>query len=339
MFRTKAQSINALAANTLVEELQQYFVHQLDSVVCQSTEKSSFQVTEWFRDDGLHGGGERYVANNDQVFNRASINVSQIHYDDLGNKSLSSATAISTIIHPLNPHAPSVHIHFSWTEMKDGRGHWRMMADLNPAIENADATQSFIQSIKKSALNIYQAGAEQGDRYFNIPALGRHRGVSHFYLEKYSSGNLQADFNKAKSIGKSTMETYVDIMYKAIQQYPDPTDDDYKKQLAYHTLYLFQVLTLDRGTSSGLLVHNQNDLGIMASLPAYIDKELLTAWQVKLASPQDKLLTDIIKVLPKQSPCPINKQIKLALAEVVRQHYNKYPKALSLQAQGNVIPL
>ena len=49
-------------------------------------------------------------------------------------------------------------------------------------------------------------------------------------------------------------------------------DEATAQQLAYHTLYFFQVLTLDRGTTSGLLVHDQNDLGIMGSLPAWVDR-------------------------------------------------------------------
>jgi coproporphyrinogen III oxidase len=307
-------------------------------VLCSTEDSSSFHKLEWFRDQGQHGGGLRYVSNNEQLFNRASINVSQIHYDDLDNKALSSATAVSSIIHPLNPYAPSIHLHISWTEIKNGKGYFRMMADLNPAIEDEQATLHFAQSVKKVVSNLYQSGTQQGDQYFNIPALARHRGVFHFYLEGFSSDRLADDFNLAKSFGYSVIETYVDLLHQAIINHPKPTVDDYKKQLAYHTLYLFQVLTLDRGTTSGLLVHNQNDLGIMGSLPANIDKQLLASWQEKLVSPQDQLLSAIIQVLPEQSPCAITEPIKLALAEVVRQHYNQYPQALSMQAQGNVVP-
>jgi coproporphyrinogen III oxidase len=130
----------------------------------------------------------------------------------------------------------------------------------------------------------------------------------------------------------------MDIFNQALQQQTNPTAENYKKQQAYHTLYLFQVLTLDRGTTSGLLVHDQNDVGIMGSLPAQIDKTLLASWKEKLVAPQDQLLAEILKVLPDDSPCVIDENIKLALASVVRQHYKSNPKALALQAQGNVIP-
>jgi len=338
MKRSKAQSINARAANSLVEELQQYFVTQLDEVVAATDEKSSFQPVEWLRGQGLHGGGIRYVAKNEVFFNRASVNVSQIHYDDDASKNLASATALSTIIHPMNPFSPSVHMHVSWTEMKNGKGYWRMMADLNPAIEDSEATALFTECLQNVAAEQYALAAEQGDRYFNIPALERHRGVSHFYLEEYSTDNVQADFDLAKNLGEAVIDCYVEIFNKTNKAYPNPSESDYEKQRAYHTLYLFQVLTLDRGTTSGLLVHDQNDLGIMGSLPAIVDKNLLKSWVGKLISPQNELLKGIVNVLSDKRPCVVAENEKLALAKVVRQHYKQHPKALSLQAQGNIIP-
>lgn len=338
MIRIKSRSIKAQAANTLVEELQHNFVSKLNKLTGSQQKISSFKKVEWFQDTGLHGGGTRYVAVNENKFNRASVNVSQVHYDDDSSKNLGSATAISTIIHPKNPHAPSVHMHISWTEMKNGKGYWRMMADLNPAIENESAKSLFETSLNNVAPLVYELAARQGDKYFYIPALQRHRGVSHFYLEEYSSNNEQADYKLAKTLGETAINCYLEIFSKAVRNHPEPTTEDYKKQLQYHTLYLFQVLTLDRGTTSGLLVHNQNDLGIMGSLPAQIDKDLLISWKGKLPSPQDELLSAILNVIPNKKPCVIDEKIKVLLANVVRQHYKSNPKAISMQAQGNITP-
>ncbi|MFW5443291.1 MAG: coproporphyrinogen III oxidase [Methylococcaceae bacterium] len=338
MYRTKAQSIYALAANSLVEDLQHYFVSQLNVLAGVQQDKSLFDAVEWFRDQGRHGGGVRYVANNGYVFNRASVNVSHINYDENSSKSLASATALSTIIHPLNPHVPSVHMHISWTEMKDGTGYWRMMADLNPSVENEEVALLFSNELKKVTPELYTIAATQGDRYFFIPALERHRGVSHFYLEEYNGDSVQADFNLAKKLGMTVINIYMAIFRQAILDYPNPADEDYNKQLEYHTLYLFQVLTLDRGTTSGLLVHDQNDVGIMGSLPAKIDKKLLSSWKEKLVAPQDQLLEAILTVLPDEQNCFIDETVKLALANVVRHHYRSNPKALAMQAQGNIIP-
>lgn len=339
MYRSKAPSIKAAAANSLVEDLQRYFVNKLNLIASdQQSDEKKFVAVEWFRDKGVHGGGVRYVATNDQVFNRASVNVSQIHYDDEPKKSLASATALSTIIHPKNPYAPSIHMHISWTEMKSGKGYWRMMADLNPAIANQSATDLFTECLQNISADLYPLASAQGDRYFYIPAIERHRGVSHFYLEEYGSENEQVDFDLANNLGKAIIDCYLLIVDSALKNNPRPQQEDFDEQLAYHTLYLFQVLTLDRGTTSGLLVHDQNDVGIMGSLPAQIDSVLLASWQDKLATPQNLLVAEIVNVLPDTSPCYIDENVKKALANVVRRHYQSNPKALATQAQGNSIP-
>ena len=346
MFRPmllKAQSPSAANALELVSMLQERFVEGLERLSSTCGHEVSFEKAEWLRDGGQHGGGNRYSAPESAMFNRASVNVSQVHYDDLPEKKLGSATAISTIIHPQNPHAPSVHIHISWTEMKGAddvpaSGYWRIMADLNPSVVHSEYCDQFEKSMREMAPGQYQEGAAQGDRYFYIPALERHRGVTHFYLESYATENAAADREFAELFGKRMIDSYLEILQSALTVYPDADDAARSEQLAYHTLYLFQVLTLDRGTTSGLLVHDQNDLGIMGSLPARVDRELLASWESKVASPQDELVRGLVESLQDESPSPVGDGVKLALASKVREHYRQHPEALALQASGNVIP-
>ena len=337
MTRVKAQSAQAEVASSLVEELQHYFVEKLDKVAASTPDKS-FTMVEWFRDEGLHGGGVRYEARDDGVFNRGSVNVSQVQYDNDPDKSLASATAISTIIHPKNPLIPSVHIHISWTEMKTGKGYWRLMADLNPSVENEVYARLFNARMKAALNGEYESAVEQGEQYFYIPVLGRHRGVSHFYLEEYNTGSSRADLDLARRFGLAAIDVYIEIFGRGMVEKKSPTDDDYQKQLAYHTLYLFQVLTLDRGTTSGLLIHDQNDIGIMGSLPAKVDKVLLSSWKEKMQSPQDQLLQGILDGLSNDSPCDVDESAKKLLAQSVRQHYKNNPTAITMQAQGSVVP-
>ncbi len=336
MYRTKTKSIKALAANSLVEELQAYFIYRLTELGRSRNIPVNFEPVEWFRDSGVHGGGVRFVTSAPELFNRGSVNVSQVHYDDAVKKTLGSATALSTIIHPANPFAPSVHMHISWTEMKNGKGYWRMMADLNPSIVDEAAKNQFIHTLKQASPTQYDLAADQGDHYFYIPALDRHRGVAHFYLEEYNGDSEQADFELAWSLGHQVIDCYTQLLNQALSAHPQPGHDDYIQQLAYHSLYLFQVLTLDRGTTSGLLIHDQNDTGIMGSLPARVDKSLIETWKIKMPSPQDRLLDAILDCLPEEGE--IVDSVKLKLAQAVREHYQNYPEALKLQAKGNVIP-
>jgi len=338
MKRIPAKSPHAAQAYALVCDLQQRFVNKLNAISKKFGNSKPYEPTEWFRDDGRHGGGVRFMATDESIFNRASVNTSQVQYDDDATKQLASANAISTIIHPRNPLAPSVHIHISWTEMKKGGGYWRVMADLNPAIEFGEDKTLFAGKLKQSAPQQYAEAAAQGDRYFNIPVLGRHRGVTHFYLENYFSGNLDADLKMARTVGETAIDTYCEILTSALEKRTSPTEADFKEQLDYHTLYFFQVLTLDRGTTSGLLVHDQNDVGILASLPSHVNRPLLESWKQKMPKPQDQLLQKLIDCLPGKEVSPVEDDTKQQLAGCVRKHYQAHPEAIDMQASGNTKP-
>ena len=335
MIRINASAASATIARELTQTLQTYFVDKLNTL-CQNN--SLFTPIEWFRDNGLHGGGIRYVATDDEVFNRASVNMSQVHYDDDAGKALSSATALSTIIHPLNPHAPSMHMHISWTQMRNGKGYWRVMADLNPSIVYDTDTDQFCSTLEKLSGVLYSEAKAQGDKYFTIDALNTTRGVSHFYLEGFNSGNASADQSFVTNFTKGVIDSYITIIKDAILTRTNVSHGDKQLQLMYHTKYLFQVLTLDRGTTSGLLVHDQNDIGILGSIPSHIDVQLLKSWENKVTYPQNLLVNALVNALGDDLICFVDEHIKEKLAMVVRTHYKAFPEALSMQASGNSTP-
>lgn len=338
MTRIPAESSSAHTASEIVLELQSHFVDSLNELSRTLGSNKPFSPVEWFRDGGAHGGGVRYESADEQLFNRGSVNYSQVHYDDDATKKLSSATAISTIIHPQNPLVPSMHMHISWTQMRDGSGYWRVMADLNPSNPDPSDTELFEKMLQEAGGRYYEEGSAQGNRYFYIPALGRHRGVSHFYLENFNSGDEVADQNFALSFGKKVIDTYIGIIRTAMIERSQYDEAARSKQLEYHTLYLLQVLTLDRGTTSGLLIHDQNDVGIMGSLPSHVDKKLLQSWVGKLIGVQNDLLQVIVDTLGEGDTVLVDEKIKSALANMVRQHYKQHPQAIALQASGDHIP-
>ena len=338
MIRIAPISTSAHIASNIVLDLQSHFVEALNDLSQTLGSNKPFSPVEWFRDEGRHGGGVRYESRDEQLFNRGSVNYSQVHYDDDSSKKLSSATAISTIIHPDNPLVPSMHMHISWTQMRDGSGYWRIMADLNPSNPDESDTQQFENMLREAGGRYYEEGSTQGNRYFYIPALGRHRGVSHFYLENFNTGDEVADQKFALSFGKKVIDTYISIIRNAIQKRSHYDEVAKANQLNYHTLYLLQVLTLDRGTTSGLLIHDQNDVGIMGSLPSHVDKQLLQSWVGRLNGVQNDLLQAIVDALGEGDKILVDENIKATLANVVRQHYKQYPQAIALQASGDHIP-
>ncbi len=346
------QSALARRATELVEDLQRRFVAGLERAAVAAGQPVTFSPVEWLRDEGRHGGGVRWGVADTAMYGRASINVSTVHYDDAPERKLASASALSSIVHPADPRRPSLHLHTSFTEMRDGSGYWRVMADLNPSLPDEADRQAFCQALRRAAPELYDSAAAQGDRYFYIPALGRHRGVSHFYLEEYATGSWEADAALARRVEEATIDLYCELLARPLSsEGPNqgPSDAQRAAQLAYHTAYLFQVLTLDRGTTSGLMIHDQNDEGIMGSLPPRVDRELLASWAAKAPPPQDELVRQLVAVLAASpsaiaaggaaaSTTVVDAAVKRALAAAVRAHYRERPAALALQASGATVP-
>lgn len=338
--RTMPSSERARRALQVVEALQSSLVARLTQAAARSGHEAAFAPVDWDRDGGRHGGGVRYGTGDNAAYDRASVNVSAIHYDDMPERRLAGATAISAITHPRNPHAPSMHMHISHTEMRaqgeqPHRAVWRVMADLNPSIPYDDDRDAFLATLARATGDTWEEGRQQGDRYFHIPALDRTRGVAHFYLESWTSGDPDHDEVFARSVGTAVIDRYGSILEGRMGT--EASDEDRAAQRAYHTLYLFQVLTLDRGTTSGLMIHDQNDVGIMGSLPSVVDPALLASWAAKVPPVQKGLVEALVDVL-RDTDGQVTVEAKKALANAVRAHYRAHPEALELQARGNVVP-
>lgn len=323
MTRAPPASARTRAVLAVVETLQRHFVAGLESL------EVGFTPIEWLRDAGRHGGGQRFARFESAVFNRASVNVSCVHYEDDATKPIVAATALSAIVHPRHPAAPSIHLHVSFTEPREGEGTWRLMADLNPSHEVSDHTARFTAALSEVLGADADHARKEGSKYFFIPALGRTRGVTHFYEEQYRTDDAHAE-----RFARTAIDAYVQLLRETPTA--APTEAQCATQRAYHTLYFFQVLTLDRGTTSGLLAHDQNDVGVMGSLPAFIDRALLASWSAKVPAPQDALVQALVDAVPTDGH--VTDAVRAVLARTVRAHYRAHPQALALQAAGSITP-
>ena len=162
--------------------------------------------------------------------------------------------------------------------------------------------------------------------------------MTHFYVEGYATDDFDADAALAQRVIEAGIDGYAEVLRDALAARPDSSEGERKTQLGYHTLYLFQVLTLDRGTTSGLMVHADNDVGTLGSLPSHVDPGLLVSWAAKVPKPQNELVEALVAALPKESPALVSDEAKAKLAAAVRAHYQEHPDALALQARGDVVP-
>ena len=323
--------------NNLVEKLQKRFVEKLQDFDDHSGGQEFYPVS-WLRDEGRHGGGTRYQSPlNSTTFAQATVNVSSVHFQDLAKYPIDSATALSVIVHPRHPRAPSMHFHISFMEPRQGKPYWRMIADLNPAIPEVEDTNTFttaLENVQHMSTSLYDDSKVFGNKYFYIPSLGRHRGTCHFFIGKLEEDeiNFEDGCEMALDLAETAIVTYTNIVERAMStsSLKDITKEEKEQQLAYHTLYLYQVLTLDRGTTHGLMAHDQNDVGTLGSLPPAIDRELLKYWSERAPPPQNQLVSTVLNIIPADGS--ITDATRGKLASVVRQHYRMNAEARKQQA-------
>jgi coproporphyrinogen III oxidase len=310
-------------------------VTQLSSIALPDGSTSKFEKLSWDRNEGKNGGGNRCGQVDTPLFNRASVNISQVHYDEIETSPALSATALSVILHPRNPYAPSMHFHVSFAELRKTPSYFRMIADLNPSIPDEAATQRFEDSLKQVVpASLFDDGKTFGDKYFYIPALDRYRGVSHMFIPKLEESDMGSEeaLQFVKEFAQTTIRTYVSIVQAAMDKTPEPklAPEDWAAQLAYHTVYFLQVLMYDRGTTHGLLAHKDNDVGTLASLPKTVNVDLLEEWQSQLEEPLSLYLERLREVLPASGA--VSDETRAKLAEVCRQYYNEDKSRAAEQA-------
>ncbi|XP_063934555.1 oxygen-dependent coproporphyrinogen-III oxidase-like isoform X2 [Zophobas morio] len=281
-------------------ELQKYFHDILQSVDpggASYTDNtiSTFEVVEWFRNQGKNGGGKRYQVENSEVFNRATINASHVYFDNPTSSSVSSATALSAIIHPANPFMPSLHFHISFFSAKNKLGYWRMIADINPSIPFEEDKNLFLKILKAVIpCKLLSVALEFGDKYFFIPALNRRRGTCHLFI-----ASLDDDLLRRAQVGPEP----VAFCYQNCQELANKLAKEVISLYAQIARSrLLQVITLDRGTTHGLLSHSDNDVGTLGSLPLHIDLALLKKWAVALKNSQGILLERVLHTLLQSCP-------------------------------------
>jgi len=322
-----SQHLDDIRALELINTLQKTFESAL-LPLCETPRSTTFT---WLRHGGEYGGGNR-IGFDDAVFNSATLNVSQVFYPQ-AVKPLRCATALSCIVHPSHPMAPSLHLHVSYTARHNEKGYWRIMADLNPSNPVDADTALFVQTLQKFGGKYADEAMQEGDTYFYIPQLMRHRGVAHFYQEAFSLDSFDEEASYVEPLTRAVIAQYTALVTSHLS---DAIEDNVRlAQRFYHTLYLFQVLLLDRGTIAGLVVHDENDLGILGSLPKTIDGYQFKLWVNVCQEAQQPLVQQISDILGTDDEQEVSDEKKLAIASVLRTFYRENPDAMKWLAAGS----
>lgn len=258
------------------ERAQEYF-RELQDRICTALEAADggtrFREDRWEREGG--GGGRTRVIENGAVFEKGGVNFSSVHGElppafasriELGSGNTFFATGVSLVLHPHNPHVPTVHANFRYLE-KGNAAWFGGGTDLTPYYPVREDVVHFHRTVK-DACDRHDAGyyprfKKWCDEYFLIRHRGETRGVGGIFFD-YLQGDMEALFAFVRDLGEVFTETYLPIIRRRRDQEYSERERDF--QLIRRGRYVEFNLVYDRGTTFGLETRGRTE-SILMSMP------------------------------------------------------------------------
>lgn len=241
-----------------IDALQQRITAALTAV-----DGAPFAFKDWRRPEG--GGGRMALLRDGAVLEKAACHVSKVHgpSNPLTGQPFHAA-GISVILHPRNPHAPTVHMNVRRFEESAGSW-WGGGMDLTPlGVRHENDAQQFHSVLAKRLGAQYEAGRQEAERYFHVPHRGRARGAGGVFYDHVPDGEGR---RLVQAIGDGFLEAYLPILEERRDN--SYTEIDRVRQLEERGVYAEFNLIYDRGTKFGLQ-SGGNIEAILSSLPPLV---------------------------------------------------------------------
>jgi coproporphyrinogen III oxidase len=253
------------------------FFRGLQDRICAGLEAADgagrFREDSWTREGG--GGGRSRVMIDGGVFEKAGVNFSEVFGEMSpefakqvpGEGSKFTATGVSLVLHPRNPHVPTVHANFRL--LTKGEHAWFAGgADLTPyypVLEDVVHFHKTWQAVcdRHAPLVDYADMKGACDTYFHLPHRGEARGVGGIFFD-YKSGAMEKWFGFVRDAGETFLPSYVPIVGRR----KDTPFGDAERQFQEYRRgrYVEFNLLYDRGTVFGLKTGGRVE-SILMSLP------------------------------------------------------------------------
>lgn len=267
---------------------------ELQDKICKTLEKadggSEFRSTRWEKEIG---SGLTNVFQNGNAIEKGAVNFSFV--EGKFNKSLEnllgvkaekySATGISSILHPINPHMPIIHMNIRYFALDNGTEWFGGGIDLTPHYVDIAEAKDFHKKLEyicsKYSPTFYPEFKKWADNYFYLPHRGEARGIGGIFFDRLMPGN-GVGFEQLLEFTLSLGEAYPEIYAERIHQKANrPYGEAEKKwQELRRGRYVEFNLIYDRGTKFGL-ESGGNTESILVSMPP------TSSWQYNF-SPEDE---------------------------------------------------
>ncbi len=268
-----------LHADTPLARASAYF-RDLQDGICAGLEsldgRGCFREDSWQREGG--GGGRTRILAEGSVFEKAGVNFSEVHgamseefaKQIPGEGRDFTAAGISLVLHPRNPHVPTVHANFRF--LSKGTKQWfGGGADLTPYYPRKEDVIHFHRVWQRvcerhTAVVDYRRLKRWCDEYFFLPHRGEARGVGGIFFD-YLEGDWEALFTFVRACGDEFLEAYGPIVQRRKDEVY--TERERAFQEYRRGRYVEFNLLYDRGTLFGLKTGGRIE-SILMSLPPVV---------------------------------------------------------------------
>jgi coproporphyrinogen III oxidase len=201
------------------------------------------------------------------------------------------ATAISLIVHPRNPYAPTTHANLRFFLVEADEPFWYFGGgfDLTPYYGFADDAQHWHAQAQAATGSHYPAFKAACDEYFYLPHRQECRGIGGVFFDDWREGGFAESFALTRSVGDHFLPAYQPIFERRMHIPWRERERDW--QLYRRGRYAEFNLAIDRGTKYGLQSGRRVE-SVLASLPP------LATWKYDYhpepGSPEAELYTDYL---------------------------------------------
>jgi coproporphyrinogen III oxidase len=278
--------------SVLIDRAAEYFRALQDRIVAEleRLDGSKFREDQWTRPGG--GGGRTRVLAEGGVFEKGGVNFSDVFGTFTpefaatlpGEGTEFRATGISLVLHPRNPHVPTVHANFR--RLQRGQSGWfGGGADLTPYYLVPEDARHFHRTLKQACdehhPSFHPRFKAWCDDYFFIPHRGEPRGAGGLFFDYLGAGaermanrapqatapfedDAERLFDFVRRAGDAFLPAYAPIVER--RQHDRWTDAQRRWQLLRRGRYVEFNLVYDRGTIFGLRTDGRVE-SILMSLP------------------------------------------------------------------------
>ena len=283
-------------------DLQQRIVDAIE----QADGRGRFGSDRWQRQAG--GGGESRVLADGALIEQGGVNFSEITGETLPASATHarpvlagapySATGVSLVLHPRNPHVPTTHMNlrFFIAEPANAPAAWWFGGgfDLTPFYPVLADVRHWHACARNACspcpAGTYERYKDWCDRYFYLPHRGETRGIGGLFFDDLNEWGFDACFAFARRVGDAFLEAWLPI---AARRRDTPYGERERAfQLYRRGRYVEFNLLHDRGTLFGLQSGGRAE-SILMSLPPLVRWEY--GWQPESGSPEESLYRDYLR--------------------------------------------